>query len=532
MESFAFELKLVDSVSASAKKATDSARQFETQAKKTQAALDFSKELEKTETQLKRLKVDPAGFQRLVSAQKELAERRKELGKDTFADGLKEGFSFEKMTSAAFLGTLLAESLIEGAKKAVEFITEGIKMAFEAGSKAETSRIGFELSLGKGEAESTLEDIERFSKLTGLTSSQIEPMMLQQRRSGMSEDAARQNMAMALDASAGMGKGGDTGTINGIIEGLTSITRRGGITKKQLNGLGVSDQSIPDFYKALGKSLHVSAKQAEKMAEEGGKVDPQLIRNIIGKSIEKQQGGELGTGAERFSHSMEARLNKLKSLPEEYFREISKSDSWNKLSDKFGEFLTKLDPKSPEGQRIMGSLFGVFEKLEGLVEDLLKPESIDAFVSGLKDAADAAKSLLSVFAGIVDAIRKIDKFDEFLANAFIPDQSDPSGKLHKIDRLRKEINTGQLTKTEREQRERDIESTKKSFTPSERADYQAATKTVAPAAANTGKALVSMNVQNVIHMRHEGDDDEKARKAAQHVEKHVAHAMEKATGHS
>ena len=78
-ESLAFDLKLVDSVSANANRAASALKVVEDRAKKAQNALDFGKERGRAEFNLKKLSTDPKGYVALIKAQKELKEQRNKL---------------------------------------------------------------------------------------------------------------------------------------------------------------------------------------------------------------------------------------------------------------------------------------------------------------------------------------------------------------------------------------------------------------------------------------------------------------------
>lgn len=396
MDTFQVGLQLVDVVSAPGKRAAEAIKQIKTETDKAKKALNFGSEVEKAEHQLKRLKADPGGYKKLIEAQKELAEQRKKLGRTGFMDAFKERFSFGKMVGASFLGEMLAEGMIEGAKKAVEIVYEGIKKAFEAGAAAENLRLGARLSLGKGAGEFN-EDVGRFAKLTGFDDDAIKSMLLPLRRAGFSQKGARSAFAIAADMAAGLGKGGDQGAVAGNLDTLTDIMLKGGVGEKRLVSMGIN---APDFYKALAKKLKTTAATAKERAE-GGKVDPQLLINTIGEAVEKTQGGKLGTGAIEYGKTFEARAKKLINLPEEYLKAVSESPAWTALSDRMGKALEALDPDGPRGQKIVGALIKAFEKLVGYVDEFLSPANIDRFADGAARAAEMLGQIPSILDKVV-----------------------------------------------------------------------------------------------------------------------------------
>jgi hypothetical protein len=419
-EAFSFELKLVDDVSRNAKKAADSLRAIETQAKKSQKSLDFSSEIEKAHDALKKLEKDPGGYTKLLKAQKELAEQRKKLasaagvGKESFTEALGKKFNFGMLTSAAFAGDLLAEGamklgegLIEAAHKVVEIFTEGITKAFEESGKEETRRLQFKLSLGTKEGKESLEDIERFSKLTGFTKSQIAPTILKLRRAGFNQQAARSIFATGTDIEAA---GGMTAAEYGNF--AEHLKLKGGVTTKQLVGAGIN---APEFFKNLGKKLGVSTGTAEKMAGAGGKIDPQLMLNMFQEAVEKKQGGPAGTGGIAASNTFEKRIAKLKDLPNQYFEKLVDSPGFQKVSDAFGSLLEKLSPESKDGKRIMASLTSMFERIIGWFDSLTSEKGIDDLVSGVQTAVEILEKAVEFAGDMVDLFKKAAGVAETLA---------------------------------------------------------------------------------------------------------------------
>lgn len=423
-EMLEWELRLRDGVTGPSKKMADGMRRWQREADKAQAAsdraadkaakaaekqaakqeklrrsMDFSQELERTEKQLRKLERDPAGYKKLIKAQRELREQRekleKQVGGEGFLKSFKNAFSLDRFTKAAFYGELMAEGvmkagefLLESVKKAVEFFTDGLKGA----AAYENLKLGYSLSLGeKGGAESR-KDIERFAKMTGFDDDEIAKLILPMRRAGFDQKASRTAFAGAVDIAAGMGKGGDLGLIQGILDTFQHIKLKGGVSEKLLPSIGVD---APAFYKSLAKSQGVSTEAAKKMATEG-KIDPQTLLNTIYDQIEKRQGGkQLGSGGVAYGNTVEAKYHKLQQLPEEYMKKIADSPAWTRLSERMGKVLEALDPDGPMGERVIGKLMSTFEKLEGWVERTFTPENIEAFADELAKVPDYLDKIIS-----------------------------------------------------------------------------------------------------------------------------------------
>lgn len=431
-ESFDIELRLINGgLIGPAKQSADVLRDLETQMDKTSSAFEdalsgkiktgfdeskksakgFSDEVTKALSQATKLASDPKGFQMLAKAKKDLANQQKKLlvdagviaapkkkKEDSFIDGLfswAQPYGAGRVGSAA-MGELIADGiekgaslLIEAAHKVVDVVTEGFKRAFVEGSKYESLKIGYRLSLRGSDAQESMDDVGRFSKQTGFDDDIINKMLLPMRRAGASRQGARSAFAAATDIAAGEGNGGDQGRVQNLLEGFTHILLKGGVQERRLPEFGVD---VKKFYADLASTLHVTAESAKKLAEEG-KVNPQLLLNTIYKGVEQRQGGELGTGGIAYGKSMQARLSKLGDLPSQYLKTVAESPEWDAVSEKFGGLLADLDPDSPRGQKIVHSILGAFGKLADVIDKTFTAENIDHFVEGMTQVVNLAGRL-------------------------------------------------------------------------------------------------------------------------------------------
>lgn len=410
MDKIDFELKLVDGVSATAKRAADAVGELEKKSKKTKKALDFGAELEKAEHQLKRLQFDPAGYRKLLHAQREISEERKRLGKESFFGAFSEKLDFTNLVSAAAIGDLFAEGimkvgegLMEVAHKFVEFIADGVIDAFKEAGKEQTQRIGEKLSLGAVGGKEFREDAQRFSGLTGFNPGEIRRLILPMRRAGFSQESTRQALATANDIAAGQGRGGDLGAVQSTLEAFQRLKVKGGIGKRQLvEMLGDTGNTVPDFYKALGKKIGISAKAAEKKLEQGGKIDPQLVMNMITTSVNMKQGGPAGNGGKEYAKGFEATLHHLGGLQERFFEELVESPGFERANEMLQGLLEKLDPATPTGQRIMAAVEGMFDKITELIGD--PDEAASNLASGIEQTIILIGDMISAARDIADAL--------------------------------------------------------------------------------------------------------------------------------
>jgi len=306
VENLELGLTLVDQVAGPAKRAADALHKVEEQGKKAQDALDFSKQLERTEKKLHAIHADPKGASKLFEAQKKLAEVQRKLGKPGWAAAGAEEFGHKLRNAIGAVA--IAELMMKGMEKVVDFFKEGVTEAFKAGAAQEKLALSYKLMFGAHGGKEKMEDQERFAKNTPLIGSELARLMIPLYNSGMSDKAARQAVSTAGDLSARTGR-----PIEEFVEMLTRINLKGGVTDKILVGLGMS---VKDFDKQLGKSQHVSAEQAKKMRE-SGKIDPQTLINQITRKTNADQGGGAGTGWKQQSETLDERWKKIKTLPEE-----------------------------------------------------------------------------------------------------------------------------------------------------------------------------------------------------------------------
>lgn len=426
-------LELADKVSGPAQRAAAALAKIDAQAQKAQAsaqkvadkyAAQQSAQMEKIQRGLvkqneaavklaeqtsrkreKALIAEAAATRRLGLAQVAAAKMNKQHDQEhSFGYGLKSALGLTglggKVAKGAFWGEIaaegvskIAEGFLEGAHKAIEFLTEGVKKAFEEGGKAENLRLSYKLLLGKTGGKEALEDINRFSGKTKYSEDAIAEMMRPLFNAGLRGTGARSAFAASGDLeAAGLGPASD------FIEKFAKIQLKGGVTEKLLVGMGVN---IKDFKEALAKETNTKDKEAAFKKATEGKSDPQAIMNAIFSGIEKRQGGQLGSGTEAASKTMSARLGKIENLPNEYLKKMSQSPAWDKLSDKLGTLLEGLNPDGERGMKIVDALFRVFDKLAVAVSNAITPENIDKFTVGVAHAIDTLQKLPDILDTIV-----------------------------------------------------------------------------------------------------------------------------------
>lgn len=400
-ERLAVDLELIEKISAPAKRAAAALRGVESDAEKTKKALSFGAETSKLEQQLKKLRADPAGYQKLLALRKQLSSAQLGLGKPNWLDRLGTDIS-GKITGAlgtAAIGGLVVAGFVEGASKAIDIVKAGIKTAFVEGSAYEQLKLAYKLTLGESGAQTALKDINRFSSQSGFDDDEIAKTMLPLFRAGLRGQAARSAYAAAEDLSAAS----PGSKPEDFAEFLAKIQLKGGITEKMLLGLGLDSKG---FKVELAKTLKTDKETAMQRAE-SGKADPQAILNALYSQIEKRQGGKLGSGGDAFAKTMGAQLHKLEQLPSNYLKTIADSDAWPRMTAQVSKLLEGLDPDGPRGKKIIDALGVAFTKITDLVDKALTPENISAFVDDTILVVETLAKIPGIFAAVIDKVEAV-----------------------------------------------------------------------------------------------------------------------------
>jgi hypothetical protein len=408
--------------------------------------------------------------------------------------------------------------MIESARKVAEIVIDGFKRAVEESGKEETRRLAYRLTLGKEGGGAALSDVERFSKQTQFTPAQAKMMTLPLLRAGFSQKAARQEFATAADVQAGGGMSAEE-----FLGFAQHVKLKGGVTTKQLVGAGIN---APEFFKSLAKKLKIGEKEAETRAKEGVKIDPQLILNEITEAVNKRQGGAAGTGAAAASKTLEARLAKLRDLPNQYLEKLVDSPAFGVLSEKIGSIIQRLDPESPQGQRIIAALDRVFTKIVGWFDELATEEGIDSLVNGFESVITVVSAVLSFVKDTVAEINKLIDGVKVLADISVA----VTGSSAAVNAIRKANEDLAREKENRAASKRGNEQLERANSPFADAESSAGPwADNAPLKKAKGGKVIQLNAPISISV-HPAKDDvaHTGQKAGQEIHRHVSNALERA----
>lgn len=387
-DSFKWLLELVDKVSGPAKKATESTKGFED-------------ELSKLEKQIAKVKADPGGFKSVQAAKREMAALKREAGGSGSGFGkLVEGVeSIKNMEGIRLLGEGLHFAYEVGAKVA-EVVTEIGEKFVEATGKEERYRISFKALLGDA-SEETQEYINHIAKAAELTDDELKGMSARLLTVGFNANELKQVLPASLDIAGFLGGGVEKA--EAAAEALAHIKTTGEISKRSLGSLGLEWAKVLD---QLHKETGLSVDEVKKKMDTG-KFGPQVLHAVL-QSIANKEGGALGNTAEKMGQTIEARLKRLKNLPDQFFQDLVGSNGFNAFSDFVGKLAKELSPDSPFGQEVMKDL----NEIGDVIADALGikgGDGIETVKNGIRGAISAAKDFIPVIVELAGDMADIAK---------------------------------------------------------------------------------------------------------------------------
>lgn len=387
-DSFKWLLELVDKVSGPAKKATQSTQGFED-------------ELSKLEKQIAKVKADPGGFKSVQKAKQEMAElRRRAGGGDRFFGSLAEGVeSIKHMEGIQLLGEGL-HFAYEVGEKVVDTIGEIGEKFIESTGQEERFRISFKALLGDA-ADDTQEYLKHIAGAGELTNTELEGMSARLLTVGFDAKELGQVLPASLDIAGFLGGGVDKA--NEAAEALAHIKTTGEISKRSIGSLGLQYAQVMD---ELKKETRLTTDEIAKKLS-SGKFGPKVLHAVL-QSIANREGGALGNTAEKMGQGIEARLKRVKDLPDEFFKGLVTSRGFSAFSDFIGKLGEELSPESQFGQEVTKGL----EEIGDVIAETLGVKGGDAIETTknlIRGTVSFAKDMVPVLADIAKAVAEIAK---------------------------------------------------------------------------------------------------------------------------
>ena len=383
-DSFKWMLELVDKVSGPAKKAQASTQGFEG-------------ELSKLEKQMAKIKADPGGFKSLQTARAEMARLRREASGqrgggvlENIAEGVR---SIKKMEGLRLLseGFHLA---YEAGEKVVDTIAEIGEKFIEATSKEERYRISFKALLGES-SQDTLDYIDHISKVSELTDDELKNMTSRLLTVGFTASEVGQVLPASLDIAGFLGGGVEKA--EAAAEALAHIKTTGEVSTRSIGALGLQYSQVMD---QLKKETNLTEEEITKKLSTH-RFAPQILHAVL-QSIANKEGGELGTTAEKLGATIDARLKRLKNLPDQFFQGLVTSRGFSAFSDFVGKLAEELAPDSPFGQEVTQGLLEIGDAIADAF-GVKGGSGVDTVKQLILKTVGAAKEMVPIMADIAKA---------------------------------------------------------------------------------------------------------------------------------
>ncbi len=366
------------------------------------AKLDGAKEM------LESLKANDDALKGLDRALKKTEESTKKTGDEhekhgkkakTLANELKH-LNDKLMALTAFqVFEFGFEHALELAKElAAEVIHIG-KEAVNAAAHEERLTKSFKLQLGDHEGGEVLEYLDKLGAKTEFIDDETKRFGQDLLKAGFHANQIPHAMAAIADL-AGMSSD-RMGGAAAAMESLSRIQRSGKVMERSLAPFGIGEDKLIDVLKRRGQKGDTASL---KKALQEGTLDREEILQSVYQAITEKTGKKLGGVGEEMGQLLEARLRRMGNLPEMYFEKWSTSPGFQVFSDRIEQLFQKLDPESPDGKRIFSSLEYALDSMTGVIEKLLTPEGLDAFVSGLKSAIDSVGSIIRGLQEMIDLL--------------------------------------------------------------------------------------------------------------------------------
>jgi hypothetical protein len=268
--------------------------------------------------------------------------------------------SVEPMWKSVLKGEMVMEAIKEGAHLALETVRrlgEGVIDVFKEAGKSERTEKVFDNLLGKEGGRDTLEYLDKFSGLSEFTNDALKPMAAAMLQVGVRGADLRNAIAASADVAAGSVD--KMGAFSAAMESLTRIARTGRVDNRILGGLALNPH---DVEKQLAKDLSLAPETIKKKLEEGTLKGVEAMDSIF-TVMEAKSGKQLGSLGLEMADTLEARMDKLKEIPEKLFKSMKNTQGFVDFSGVIGDILKVFGPESEVGEKIKSSLSDTIDRV-------------------------------------------------------------------------------------------------------------------------------------------------------------------------
>lgn len=277
------------------------------------------------------------------------------------------------------IGTVV-DTLIDGAKAFASIIVDGFEEGLKILAGIEQTNLAYKYVTGGGVIGRNITDDLRnnVAEKSPYNSEETKRIALPLYRVfGNDINAVHRAFGAAADLSVFQGNSSPEQTANNA-QTIANIQQRGGITARQLTGLGLTNESNKVFFENLGKQWSVSPEQAKKMAQQGGHAEDVLEE--LYRSIIRQTKQPLGAAAQDAQNTLSAAWHKLLSVPSDVLDDFaSDSERFKTASDPITQTLLKLSKdlrETFESPEVTAAISDVLQTLGNSLRELARPETI------------------------------------------------------------------------------------------------------------------------------------------------------------
>jgi hypothetical protein len=313
-----------------------------------------------------------------------------------------------------FVGAVAAVEVLDRlADKFAEVGKEAIKSAAHA---ERMNRVIDAVSGGHEAGEGNRKWLSEFSKKTEFSEDTSEGAFVDLKRVGSSDQAAKLAIKAAGDIAA-VSRDKDA-AFSSAIEAFSRLERTGKVSNRTLAPLGLGEKD----FAALPEFAKLSQKQLEKKVEEGSVDRNQLMRLIMAHTGEKAIGSRAADNIDL----LQTKLEKLTQLPERFYKRLGETSAVKTLSSALDGILEKLDPDSPNGQKIFGALEHAFTAVADAVGKIDFDELGDTLRT---DVIPLVEHMAGMIEPVVDAFERAFRAARRLYDLVFGDRTQALGEV-------------------------------------------------------------------------------------------------------